>query len=225
MTNASKASVWDVTFLPGVGCTPSPAQPVSRPASLFDWPASGRTPVVPAHRPSDPAGDQPAAANGARMPCITTGTATTIRPSAATPGPIPWASSMGRACMPMPGVIRRGSWIRTGRFVWTWPAIRIFVGGVIWPAVRPHVVPILAGLLGATNLGLPPNDDKRKQCTPVEGKTTTAGNDEECERQLDADQLYCGFFAKGQKYRFCLSQAMVRYAACLAGRPIPPLPY
>jgi len=46
--------------------------------------------------------------------CITTGTATTIRASAATRSPTRWGLWMGRVFMGMRGTIRIGMWIRMG---------------------------------------------------------------------------------------------------------------
>lgn len=50
-------------------------------------------------------------------------------------------------------------------------------------------------------------------------------NDEKCERQLAADELFCNQFSKGRSWQRCMSQAMERYAHCLARRPgtLPPL--
>lgn len=67
----------------------------------------------PAVRPPRPEGRQGREDNQT-PPCITTGTATTIRHSAATRSPIRWGSSMDRVCLGMRGTIRIGMWIRMG---------------------------------------------------------------------------------------------------------------
>jgi hypothetical protein len=46
-----------------------------------------------------------------------------------------------------------------------------------------------------------------------------------CWNQLTIDNLYCGALHPRSIVAACRSQAMQRYAACLAGQPIPPLPF
>ena len=46
-----------------------------------------------------------------------------------------------------------------------------------------------------------------------------------CWNQLTIDNLYCGALRPSSIVAACRSQAMQRYAACLAGHPIPPLPF
>ena len=46
-----------------------------------------------------------------------------------------------------------------------------------------------------------------------------------CWNQLTIDNLYCGALLPRSIVAACRSQAMQRYAACLAGHPIPPLPF
>jgi len=45
--------------------------------------------------------------------------------------------------------------------------------------------------------------------------------EQECLEQLERDTFFCAMIAN----RACHAQAMERYAACLAGRPIPPLSF
>lgn len=48
-------------------------------------------------------------------------------------------------------------------------------------------------------------------------------SEEECERQLDADSRVCGNLEDKRDRAICRSSAMERYAACLRGKPMPPL--
>jgi len=46
-----------------------------------------------------------------------------------------------------------------------------------------------------------------------------------CWNQLTIDNLYCGSLRPSSIVAACRSQAMERYAACLTGKPLPPLPF
>lgn len=46
-----------------------------------------------------------------------------------------------------------------------------------------------------------------------------------CLSQLTIDNLLCGSLEPASVRAACRSQAMERYAACISGRPIPPLPF
>jgi hypothetical protein len=46
-----------------------------------------------------------------------------------------------------------------------------------------------------------------------------------CWNQLTIDNLYCGALRPSSVVAACRSQAMQRYAACLTGKSIPPLPF
>ena len=46
-----------------------------------------------------------------------------------------------------------------------------------------------------------------------------------CWNQMLIDFLYCGALRPRSRVAACRSQAMERYAACLRGNPIPPLPF
>jgi hypothetical protein len=46
-----------------------------------------------------------------------------------------------------------------------------------------------------------------------------------CWNQLTIDNIYCGTLRPSSIVAACRSQAMQRYAACLTGKSIPPLPF
>ena len=46
-----------------------------------------------------------------------------------------------------------------------------------------------------------------------------------CWNQLTIDLLLCNTVTPAWRYVVCRSQAMERYAACISGRPLPPLSY
>jgi len=46
-----------------------------------------------------------------------------------------------------------------------------------------------------------------------------------CWNQLTIDTLYCNSLQLAWYRAACRNQAMERYAACLVGRPLPPLPF
>jgi hypothetical protein len=46
-----------------------------------------------------------------------------------------------------------------------------------------------------------------------------------CWNQMLIDMMYCSTLQKVSRRAACRSQANERYAACLAGRPLPPLPF
>lgn len=46
-----------------------------------------------------------------------------------------------------------------------------------------------------------------------------------CWNQMQIDMLYCASLRTSSIIAACRSQAMGRYAACLTGKPLPPLPF
>ncbi len=57
----------------------------------------------------------------------------------------------------------------------------------------------------------------------VPSRKPSRKSDEECERQLNSDMYVCGSLRDRRERKACESSAMERYAACLRGKPMPPL--
>ena len=82
-----------------------------------------------------------------------------------------------------------------------------------------------------------PNQPRVPAGNPDGGQWTSEGGDAAylnvagpqsatyCWNQMLIDMIYCGSFEQPWYRAACRAQANERYAACLAGRPIPPLPF
>jgi len=76
-----------------------------------------------------------------------------------------------------------------------------------------------------TRSGEASEDDSGMQPADYRHAATGPQNATYCWNQLTIDNLYCGALRPSSIVAACRSQAMQLYAACLAGQPIPPLPF
>ncbi len=111
-----------------------------------------------------------------------------------------------------------------GRFVWTWPAIRLVTQHVIWPTIRPLITPAITTAITALNLGSGGGGGGKP---PTSGKPGCPDDDDQCYEQYLADLGKCAGSVRmiyGKRgYAICKASAGERLAACYSGKSIPPL--
>ncbi len=106
-----------------------------------------------------------------------------------------------------------------GRFVWTLPGIKLVAQNVVWPTVRPYVVPTLTTLITALKNG----GGRGGGGKPPSGSGRDCPDDDECDEQDREDRACCMSQIILRKRAQCHNQASERTHACNNKRYIPPL--
>ncbi len=119
------------------------------------------------------------------------------------------------------GTLGAGAGATGGTFVA--PGVGTLGGGAAGAAEGATVGAVAGGAIGAV-IGNAIEDFFAKTKSPF-APDTCRRNKKECDLLYETDIEFCNSLSSPGDRAACRSQAMERYAACLAGKPIPPLPW